>query len=192
MADVKGGAAPNSTELGTVFVYPVQNGRVMQNATTTQIPGMTGNWGFTFLGDDRVFMSDIVIGGALLSMGSDYKLSMLANTSSAMKNYSAPCWSAWSPPLGTAYVIDAGMPHMAAVDIASGNISHWVDVNPSLMGLFDTVVDGTKAYFLAATAMIGEVDLVSGKMTQSFGGFGMDFPNRTNWQGLAMYGKTLY
>lgn len=184
LANVKGDAMPNGMP-GTNFVYPVTNGKVSTTAVVTQVQNMTGNFGFTFTAPDKVLMSDVVYGGSSLSIGQDFKT---VETSRVTGDNATSCWAAHSSELDKGYIVNAGNASFGVVDSKTGSFDGPLEFDPAFMGIFDTVVDGTTAYFLSGIAALGVVDLTCtcGTTLQKLD-LSSDFPSRKDWQGLAMY-----
>ena len=190
-------AKGNMTTPGVIAAYPVQDGQVSTKPVVSRIPDLKTNFGSVFLQPySRLFMTDGDTGGASLFANPrslEMKQVAVANASSSLK---ASCWANWSPELDRVYAIGSGKPTMASVDAQTGALKGIVNFDKSFMGAFDTVIDGTKAYFLAATPQIAVIDLASAKdggsaetiQSLDLSGDGTaGVGNRTFWEGLAMY-----
>lgn len=184
VATFKGDTAPAT--LAHIFVFDVSDeGEVAAEGPDDHASPLAAIFGFVFNPSDPSLMliTDAAFGGALVKLdyGTD-SVSIVHIENSTM--FAGSCWAAYSPSTGMGYLIDAGAPNFGKVDLQSGDLDGFITFSTELGGAFDTVIDGTTAYFLSAVSALGVLDVASGELLQRFEYSGSE---RQFWTGMAMY-----
>lgn len=147
---VKGNPAVNST--GFVAVYPVSaRGVVSRHPVKSSPQGTVLPFGIASVGTSSIVVADPAIGAALVSVDPG---SFAASTTALIPvaNQTAICWSAYSPLTRMAYLADAGVNRIVAVDPQTGAIAGQTTLANGNRGMFDIVASGAFLYALAPTA----------------------------------------
>lgn len=161
---VKGNPAVNNT--GFVAVYPVSHGVVSRHATKSSPSGTALPFGIAAVGNtNTIVIADPSIGAAILSVD---PTSFTTTTTAAITvaNQSAICWSAYSSLTGMAYLADAGVNRIVAVNAKTGAIAAETVLKNGNGGMFDIIASGSFLYALAPTANsthIVVMDISAGK-----------------------------
>lgn len=150
MVTVKGNPAVNNT--GFVAVYPVSShGAVSRHPVKSSPPGTVLPFGIASVGTSSIVIADPAIGAALLLVDpSTFSTSTTALI--PVVNQTAICWSAYSPVTRMAYLADAGVNRIVAVNAQTGAIAAQTPLANGNRGMFDIVASGAFLYALAPTA----------------------------------------
>lgn len=182
-ATVKG-----SPKLGSMSVWPVENGDISQGEpVVSKFDGVLVDFGFLFVTETEIFLSDAGSGAALLTVGEGWHVTEKVHT--VIPGQVATCWTAYVPELNTLYAIDAGRDVIFTLDSTTGKQTGGIPVQiPSsntTMGVFDSFVKGEMMYSLVGTNGMIVVDLKAEKQVQylDLSSFG----SRQFYQGLAQW-----
>ncbi|CAJ2503473.1 Uu.00g108670.m01.CDS01 [Anthostomella pinea] len=184
VATFKGDNMPAT--LGHILVFDVSGqGEVATKGTDNQVSPLAAPFGFVFDPNepDLMLISDINFGGVLAKLDYETNGASLVKVQNS-STFAASCWAAYSSGTNMSYLISAMAPNFGKVDPVSGDLGGFVTFPKSLGGAFDTIIDGTTAYFLSGTSAIGVLDVASGALLQSFDYSGSD---RHFWTGMAIY-----
>lgn len=165
---VKGNPGVNKT--GFVAVYPVSTrGDVSRHPVKSSPPGTVLPFGIASVGSGSIVIADPAIGAALLSIDpSSFTTSTTALIPVA--NQTAICWSAYSPLTRMAYLADAGVNRIVAVNPQTGAITATTPLANGNRGMFDIVASGAFLYALAPTANATHVVVMDIAAAGSTGG----------------------
>lgn len=161
---VKGNPAVNNT--GFFAVYPVSRGVVSRHGTKSSPPGTALPFGIAAVdGTNKIVIADPTIGAVLVSVDQN---SFSATTTAAIPvaNQKAICWTTYSSLTGMAYLADAAVNRIVAVNTKTGAIAAETVLTNGNRGMFDIVASGPFLYALAPTANSTHVvvmDISAGK-----------------------------
>lgn len=185
-ATVKGNAGSKPVKLGSLVAWPVVNGDVSTaEPVVTQIGDLTMDFGFIFISESTIFLSDPSFGASLLEVQSDLKAIETVHT--VIPKQMALCWTQYEPSLNTLYAIDALTPNVFLLNAQSGALEGAIAApgSGSNIGVFDSAIWEGKMYSLPATNGLLVFDLAEKKQVQyvDLTGFGV----RQHYQGMAVW-----
>lgn len=180
----KGNNKPATT--GHIVVFDVSaSGDVAAEGVDNQVKPFGGLFGMAFKPSYPKLMviSDVGFGGGLVELDYETNGASLVNVENST-TFAASCWTAYSSGTDMTYLISAAAPNFGKVDPVTGDLEGFITYSMDLMGGFDTIIDGTTAYFLGAISAIGVLDVASGELLQTFDYSGTERPY---WTGMAIY-----
>ncbi|KAF2162730.1 hypothetical protein M409DRAFT_68993 [Zasmidium cellare ATCC 36951] len=185
-ATVKGN--PDTKKLGSMAVWPVDNGDISQGEpVVSTFDGLYVDFGFLFVSQSEIFLSDAGSGAALVTVGDGWKVTLKEHT--VIPGQQATCWTAYVPSLNTLYAIDAGYDGVYTLDPATGKQTGTINVQipggNATMGVFDSFVKNETLYSLVGSNGLVVVDLKTEQQVQylDLSSFG----SRQYYQGLAQW-----
>lgn len=142
--------ANSTTGPGYLYAYRIINGQVSERPVVSSLKDASAAFSLNFLSSDsRLFITNPHNGapGALV-----VNVSPLLEATEAkivtIPGQSASCWTAYAPAYNRAFVMDAFVPNITAVDSTNGNtVSQWPFVSPAF-GATDSLVDRNFLYVL--------------------------------------------
>ena len=179
----KGNAAP--TIPGTIYVYPIEDGEVSQDARNTSVTDIPDPFGFVFGPEpSQLLVSAESFGGSVVRFSENQGEEMQHDNSTLKLS----CWAVYCDVTHLGYVIDAVTPQLGVFNMTTGELLYQQHTDDIFEGAFDAVVDGSVMWFIAMTSAVGGFDLAGNKTVQNF-----DLTNtpgvddRSTWMGMALW-----
>jgi hypothetical protein len=188
-ATVKGNPGSKPVQSGSFSAWPVVDGLVCEeDAIVTQDPNIILNFGFSFVDESTIFLSDPSFGTAFLGTGGN--LSLAEETHLIIPDQVAVCWTQYWQPSETLYAIDAGINQIHTINASTRTLETPIIVtgmgtSANVSGVFDSAVNNGLMYSLLDTNGISVVDLVKKEQVQylDLEGFGQ----RQYYTGMATW-----
>lgn len=144
--------APAGSGYGKNIIFPIVDGKVTGETVVNTIPGMHLNFGFSWLPDNRVIISDFP----------DYVVATIDPTNftmTATNNVTVPgamglCWSVYSPRFDTIFLSDGFLPNITMVDPTTGEMKGVIVQNPDGNSGVDMSIDRNYLYVLRGNSNI--------------------------------------
>ncbi|KAK0301663.1 hypothetical protein LTR82_018182 [Friedmanniomyces endolithicus] len=162
-ATVKGNAGASPVKLGSLLAWPLNGGQISNSEpVVTQLPGITMDFGFTFIDNKIIFLADPSFGISLLSVKQDLTVTETRHT--VIPGQSAICWTAYSPATNLLYAIDAGLNKTGSLvgSIAVSDVDGMIDAQ----GVFDSAVSDGLMYSLTAANGVSVINLQKQQQVQ--------------------------
>lgn len=195
-ATVKGDSFITPNKLGSLLVWPVENGKPRQSdPIITQIEGIPMDYAFTWTSNNQFMLVDPSYGASMMVVGPAPNFTVTERFHNHIGRNNFSCWSAWEPKLQSLYVIDAQHNEIFILDDSSGQ---WVDSiwfnQPGVdhypggqndYGLIDVNIFNEKMYAAPVTNGIMIFDLKRKKQVDYYDLTG--FGTRQFYQGMASW-----
>lgn len=189
-ATVKGDAGAKPAKLGSLLAWPVSHGEISAaEPVVTQVKDLTMDFGFMFLSESTIFLSDPSFGASILEVGSDLKATEKVHT--VIPKQKALCWTQYEPSLNTLYAIDASSDNIWLLNAQTGALEADSIVatehgDSAMQGILDSAILNGKMYSLPATKGLLVFDLQEKKQIQfvDLSGFG---ETQDYQQGMAVW-----
>lgn len=189
-ATIKGNAGSVPPKLGSFAAWPVeQDGNIShESPVMTQISDIFMNFGFTFITDERIFLSDPSFGASILKVQENLKI--VEGTHVVIPGQVAVCWTQYWQSTDTLYAIDAGTHDVYTLSATTGALESPILVSASttsanITGLFDSAIKNGLMYSLTDVNGISVTDLSEKALVQylDLEGFGQ----RQYYMGMATW-----
>ena len=188
-ATVKGNPDSKPVKPGSFAAWPVVKGSVCEdNAVVTQDSNIILDFGFSFVDETTVFLSDPSFGAAFLR--TEANLSLVEEAHLVIPGQGAICWTQYWQPGGTLYAIDAGINQIHTISASTRTLESPIIVtglesSANVSGVFDSAINNGLMYSLLDANGISVVDLAKKVQVQYFDleGFG----SRQYYTGMATW-----
>lgn len=142
---------------GYIYIWPVVNGKVSSTPVISVIPEIKQNWGFAFLSETKVLITDFPSAYDIVNVDpTTYKVTL---ESYVPVTGAGTCWTAYSTRFNTVFLSLAGNTNLTMVDATTGAVKGHVLQNPIVEGSVDMALDKTYLYTLSVSNYISVTDL---------------------------------
>lgn len=188
-ATVKGNAGSTPPKPGSFAVWPVEDGSVSYgDPVVTQVSDLLMNFGFSFIDERKIFLSDPSFGASILSVQEDFTL--VEEDHVVISGQKAVCWTQYWQSTETLYAIDAGTNDLYELSATTGALENAITVSglgssANVTGLFDSAISNGSMYSLTDVNGISVVNLEEKSQVQylDLEGFGQ----RQFYMGMAVW-----
>jgi hypothetical protein len=142
---------------GYIYIWPVVGGKVSTTPVISVIPEIKQDWGFSFLSETRVLITDFPSAYDIVNVDpTTYKVTL---ESFVPVSGAGTCWTAYSSRFNTVFLSLAGNTNLTMVDATSGTIRGHVIQDKIVEGSVDMALDRTYLYTLSVANYISVTDL---------------------------------
>jgi hypothetical protein len=184
--------SPATSGFGHNYVFPIVHGKVSSTPIVSSIPGMHLNFGFTFLSNSQVLITDFP--DYVIATVDPTTFNVTADSIVTVPGAIGLCWSVLSTRFNTIFLSDGFGPNITMVDPTTGATKGTLVLDAAGEAGLDLVVDRTYLYVLRGNNDISVTDLTGlnskGTTDVTFEAEIQNFEvvgNRTGFTGLAVY-----
>lgn len=157
-AAVKGSPTTKPVTVGSLYAWPVVDGKVSTTSILTQDASLILDFSLTFTTSDfDLLLVDPAIGADFLSIPSGFMAEIDQPVNITYQE--ATCWSAYDPKAGVVYTADALQTNITVISAVDGSVLGPINFDPSTIGGLDLTVAGSNLFVLTQSGKIVSIDI---------------------------------